>query len=156
MIDGLRDAAATCRSWGAGNGSTGHRDHISTACPGDALYGRVKAGEFTSGGTSGGGSTTPPPAAGNAPPFPLPAGHYYGPAEGPDESHSGYYSDADRDGLTTWQDRMEERGWVLTVDGLYGPETDGVATGFQQEKGLGVDGLVGAETWAAAWTEDVT
>jgi hypothetical protein len=51
---GLADAAAKCRSWGAGSAVTGHRDHTSTACPGDELYGKVKAGRY-SGGSSGGG-----------------------------------------------------------------------------------------------------
>jgi peptidoglycan hydrolase-like protein with peptidoglycan-binding domain len=156
LVRGLQDAAATCRAWGAGDGSTGHRDHIATSCPGDSLYARVQAGEFTSGGTASGGGTTPPPSGGTtAPSFPLPSGHYFGPASGPEESHSGYYNNDD-DRLRPWQQRMDARGWVITADGYYGPETESVATGFQQDKGLGVDGLIGAETWAAAWTEPVT
>lgn len=50
MVDGLRDAAARCRSWGAGWASTGHRDHFNTACPGDELYALVEAGAFTATG----------------------------------------------------------------------------------------------------------
>ena len=92
----------------------------------------------------------------DAPTYPLPTSHYYGPAEGPAQSHSGYYSQEDRDNLADWQTRMEERGWTITADGYYGPETDGVATQFQQEKGLDVDGLIGPDTWGAAWTEPVT
>ena len=38
----------------------------------------------------------------------------------------------------------------------YGPDTKRVATGFQREKGLSVDGLIGPDTWAAAWTTPVT
>ena len=53
---GLNDAAAKCRGWGAGSSMSGHRDHTSTQCPGDELYGKMKAGRY-----SGGGSTTPPP-----------------------------------------------------------------------------------------------
>lgn len=154
LIDGLQDAAVMCRDWGAGSASTGHRDHIATECPGDELYSHVQAGTFTSGG--GGTTPQPSPPAGKAPPFPLPVGHYFGPATGPDESHSGYYSDQDRMDLAHWQDRMDERGWTIAIDGLYGPETDTVATQFQQEKGLDVDGLIGSETWAAAWTKPVT
>lgn len=159
LIDGLTDAAATCRSWGAGNGSTGHRDHYSTACPGDSIYGRVTRGEFKSGGTAGGGGSSGGGSSSGgqkAPAFPLPSGHYFGPASGPNESHSGYYSTSDRTNLDTWQTQMAARGWSLSCDGLYGDETAGVARQFQQEKGLGVDSLIGTETWGAAWTEPVT
>jgi Putative peptidoglycan binding domain len=155
LIDGLQDAAAMCRDWGAGNGSCGHRDLYSTACPGDALYALVRDGAFQSGGSAP-DDTTPPPTPAGVPPFPLPPGHYFGPAEGPAESHSGYYSTTDQRNLMTWQERMSDRGWTIDVDGLYGPQTDQVATQFQQEKGLSVDGLIGAETWQAAWTEPVT
>lgn len=51
---------------------------------------------------------------------------------------------------------MSARGWTIAVDGLYGPQTDGVATSFQEEKSLEVDGLIGSETWGAAWTEPIT
>jgi hypothetical protein len=44
LLDGLRDAVQLARSWGAGPSVDGHRDHQSTACPGDALYAFVKAG----------------------------------------------------------------------------------------------------------------
>jgi Putative peptidoglycan binding domain/N-acetylmuramoyl-L-alanine amidase len=56
----------------------------------------------------------------------------------------------------TWQARMQQRGWSLAVDGVYGPVTHGVCLQFQQEKGLGADGIVGPITWAAAWTAPVT
>lgn len=156
LIRGLQDAAETCRSWGAADGSTGHRDHISTECPGDSLYGRVQAGEFTSGGTAGGGGggTTPPPA-GKAPPFPYPSSHYLGQASPPPECHSGYYA-ADAPNVADWQQRMADRGWSIGVDGQYGPESEEVARAFQADKGLGVDGLVGPSTWAAAWNAPVT
>lgn len=154
LIQGIKDAAATCRSWGAGNGSTGHRDHVSTACPGDALYSLVKQGAFTSGGSAGGGGGSSQPGT-KAPPFPLPAGHYFGPKSGPAESHSGYYNNDD-DKFRPWQAQMSARGWTITVDGYYGPQTEGVARSFQAEKGLAVDGLIGAQTWGAAWTEAIT
>jgi len=154
LIAGLQEACNLIRSWGAGNAVNGHRDHIATACPGDALYSQVLVGTFNNGAAS---TPVPPPVhTETAPTFPLPSGHYFGPAEGPAESHSGYYSQADRDDLADWQDRMAERGWSIAVDGLYGTETEGVAADFQKEKGLGVDGLIGVETWGAAWTEPVT
>jgi peptidoglycan hydrolase-like protein with peptidoglycan-binding domain len=58
--------------------------------------------------------------------------------------------------LKIWQIRMRARGWRLAADGVYGPETRGVVRAFQQEKGLAVDGLIGKQTWDAAWTSRVT
>lgn len=95
-----------------------------------------------------------PVAAEAAPPFPLPDGSYFGPESGPAESVSGYYSF--RDELAAWQTQMQARGWTITPDGYFGPETAGVATAFQTEKGLEVDGRIGPETWAAAWNLPVT
>jgi peptidoglycan hydrolase-like protein with peptidoglycan-binding domain len=55
------------------------------------------------------------------------------------------------EGLKLWQARMAVRGWDITPDGRYGDETAEVAEAFQREKGLTVDGLIGPETYAAAW-----
>lgn len=89
-----------------------------------------------------------------APPFPLPPGWYFGPRSGPRQSVSGYFGY--REALAYWQRRMKERGWQIGFDGLYGPETAGVARAFQAEKGLVIDGLIGRATWSAAWTAPVT
>lgn len=50
----IADGAAMVRSWGVGGTVKGHRDFVSTECPGDKLYGKVQSGDF-----SGSGSTTP-------------------------------------------------------------------------------------------------
>lgn len=89
-----------------------------------------------------------------APPFPLPAGAYFGPKSGPKRSVSGYYSH--REDLRRWQLQMRARGWQIEPDGLYGRQTGNVAAAFQAEKGLTVDRLIGPATWAAAWTAPVT
>lgn len=89
-----------------------------------------------------------------APPFPLPAGAYFGPKSGPKRSVSGYYSH--REDLRRWQRQMRARGWQIEPDGLYGRQTGNVAAAFQAEKGLTVDRLIGPATWAAAWTAPVT
>lgn len=92
----------------------------------------------------------------SAPAFPLSAGSYFGPKEGPSESVSGYFSH--RADLRRWQQRMIDRGWIFEhgADGLYGPETRENAVAFQREKGLAVDGLIGPQTWRAAWEAPVT
>jgi hypothetical protein len=53
---GIGDAAAMVRSWGVGGAVKGHRDFVSTECPGSKLYDKVKSGKF-----SGSGSSTPAP-----------------------------------------------------------------------------------------------
>jgi hypothetical protein len=90
----------------------------------------------------------------HAPAFPLTAGFYYGPLEGPAESISGSAATdtaAMRHGLAVWQARMQKTGAHLTVDGFYGPQTAGVARSLQTRKHLVVDGLIGPKTWRAAW-----
>lgn len=89
-----------------------------------------------------------------APAFPLPSGWYFGPKSGPKESVSGYYSH--QSDLKAWQQQMSNRGWNITVDGLYGDQTEKIARDFQTEKGLAVDGKIGPVTWAAAWTAPIT
>ena len=94
--------------------------------------------------------------------FPLAAGQYFGPEAGGPNSISGWHSH--REDLKRWQQRMKDRGWTITVDGLYGPkgattpqgETAAVAKAFQQEKGYTVDGLIGPQTWDGAWSAPVT
>jgi peptidoglycan hydrolase-like protein with peptidoglycan-binding domain len=46
---------------------------------------------------------------------------------------------------------MAFRGWRIGVDGVYGRHSEAVARRFQRNKGLLVDGIVGRQTWTAAW-----
>jgi hypothetical protein len=117
----------------------------------------------------GGGGSTPPPS-GQAPAYPLPGGCYFGPLYGPDESISCMAPngcDAQyRPYLAQWQQRMIDRGWEecfvhYGADGMYGEtievsEAGQCAIEFQSEKGLYVDGLIGPQTWDAAWTYPIT
>lgn len=146
----------------------GHRDFVATSCPGTKAYNLVKDGTFRRPAAWGGDTPTAPkptvpdakpapkptPSTAKAPTFPLPRGYYFGPKSGPSYSVSGYYSY--RADLKTWQRRMRDRGWVISVDGLYGPQTALVAKTFQAEKGLTVDSLIGPSTWKAAWEAKVT
>lgn len=113
--------------------------------------------------------TTPPPA-GTAPAYPLPAGYYFGPLDGPNESISCMAPNGSdhkyRPYLAQWQQRMIDRGWEecftrYGADGMYGEtlavsEAGQCALQFQEQKGLTVDGLIGPQTWNAAWTYPIT
>ncbi|MQY07743.1 peptidoglycan recognition protein family protein [Actinomadura macrotermitis] len=140
MLNGIRDAIDYLRDKGdAGREIKGHRDGYSTSCPGAALYAWVRKG-------------APRPGDKPAPP-PSP-----GPSAGP--KWPGRYLACPPtmrgDDVRTWQAQMRARGWDLTVDGAYGPGSQKVCRAFQAEKGLAVDGVVGPDTWRAAWTEAVT
>lgn len=47
------------------------------------------------------------------------------------------------------QRKLRALGFMLAVDGDFGPATETAVARFQQEKGVTVDGIVGAETWGA-------
>jgi len=144
--------------------SLGHRDKYPTACPGDELWGWVHAGLPVTTAAPAPAKAQPAPAKAKRdvrpPAFPLPRGWYFGPASGPRESVSGIYGpEAYRRALQRFQERMMDRGWKLPrfgADGRYGDELERVVRAFQDEKDLQVDGRIGPETWAAAWTEPVT
>ncbi len=117
-----------------------HRHLVSTECPGK-LYDYVAAGSLEPG--------TPPtwPSddgydPGGAPAYPGVLLHYP-----PTMRHSS---------ATTWQRQMRYRGWTISVDGYFGPQSQRVCLAFQQEKGLAVDGIVGPQTWFASWNAPIT
>lgn len=95
--------------------------------------------------------TAPTTTGSRAPGFPLPPGHWYGPASGGGRAHDG-----PANGLKVWQTQMRRRGWKIDADGRYGDQTGDVTEAFQREKGLRPDRLIGVATWNAAWTSAVT
>ena len=54
------------------------------------------------------------------------------------------------------QRRLSERGWVIRVDSVFGPKTEGIVRAFQREKGLDADGVIGPQTWDALWVAPIT
>ena len=46
-----------------------------------------------------------------------------------------------------WQRRMNERGFPIAADSLYGPESKNACRTFQQQQGIAADGIVGPITW---------
>lgn len=158
----------------------GHRDIVSTECPGifyDHLDDVVKLAKGMHVTVTPTGTIPTPSASGDlpagkallmaliaAPDFPLlrTADHrcYYGPRSGPMESVSGHIPNSlnpgdvqgkGADGLKDWQAQMVKRGYSLTVDGLYGDQTAGAADNLQRLAGITRDKLIGPDTFYAAF-----
>jgi len=176
MSDAMRDTAAQLVDWieekrGAQLRYLGHCDWANKLCPGPSVLAWTRAGCKPATIQTVPLDITVPTKAGEtlpaAPAYPLGkcSGHgrtsYFGPKDGPDHSVSGWYhhqTDGTRghDGLHRWQKRMAYRGWKITPDGLWGPETERVAQAFQHEAKLPAHGLVGPATWKAAWLHPIT
>ena len=60
LLTGIGEAFAYLRSQGAGPVEKGHRDFISTTCPGDELYAMVHAGKWSGAAPVSSTITTPP------------------------------------------------------------------------------------------------
>lgn len=90
------------------------------------------------------------------PKFPLPQGGFFGEPDGKGGAISGFDQPDGHPGIRLIQKQFRARGWKIDVDGRFGKETGDVVAAFQKEKRLGVDRLVGLQTWNAAWTTKVT
>jgi len=53
--------------------------------------------------------------------------------------------------VRAWQAQMNKIGYSVAADGHYGPRSADAARALQRDKGLAVDGVVGARTWAATF-----
>jgi len=62
-----------------------------------------------------------------------------------------------RPAVQQWQRQMKARGWKISADGFFGPQSASVAKRFAAEKGLSAPvGTVNGAVWAAAWSASVT
>ena len=103
----------------------GHREWApGTSCPGAELLARIP----TILALAGGGVTPPPTAC--APSWPLV------------KQSSAYAENA-----KAVQYLLRSYGYSLSVDGYFGPGTEGAVKAFQRGQGLSQDGLVGEKTW---------
>lgn len=67
----------------------------------------------------------------------------------------GYYSSTIQKGsqgsdVKKWQEYLNTQGYGLSVDGDFGTNTYNATIDYQTKNGLGVDGIVGANTWGKA------
>jgi len=134
----------------------GHRDFISTSCPGSKAYAMVKDGTFAKAAKWGKDTpSVPKPTQPTPAPAPKPkpptskAPSFPGPVllQPPVRKTRA---------AEQWQKQMRARGWTITVDGWFGPQSELVTRTFQSEKKLKRDGIVGPATWKAAWEAVVT
>lgn len=153
-----------------------HRQLGSTECPGDKLHAWV-IGSLAGHATGAKPSKPAKPAEGTRPApgpalaFPLPAGHYFGPADGPNQSVSGRHPRVfnGHDAaywLKAWGNQLGRRGWPVGEgkrylsdhgnDGRYGDEYAELAAAFQRDQGLNDDELIGRQTWNAAFRNPLT
>lgn len=56
---------------------------------------------------------------------------------------------SDGGGVYLLQECLRKAGYNVTMDGNFGPATEGAVIAFQKSKGLKVDGIVGRNTWKA-------
>jgi hypothetical protein len=57
--------------------------------------------------------------------------------------------------IRTWQECMRARNWAIDIDGIYGNQSASVCKGFQSNKSLDSDGIVGPLTWDKSWSTAV-
>ena len=53
--------------------------------------------------------------------------------------------------VRTIQQRLNDLGYAIMIDGIFGPATREVIVAFQRKKNLLGDGMVGPKTWAGLW-----
>lgn len=112
-----------------GSSVKGHKDFISTSCPGTLLYKMVKDGTFSKA------------------PITKPIGKDWPYADGT-FMREGW---ADSEGVRKVQKRLNELGYTptLSIDGDFGQKTFDAVVWFQKKKHLSPDGIVGPDTWKA-------
>jgi lysozyme len=57
--------------------------------------------------------------------------------------------------VASWQGRIARRGFTVTTDGIYGPESKAACVAFQRHAGLNPDGIVGRDTWNSTFNDEL-
>lgn len=137
----LREIRKEADARGVGPENKPHSAFKATQCPGAEITNFIK--DFKGSGTSAPAPAAPKPA----PAKPTNAAPAFSGLQRRGAKNSAVYQ---------FQAKLRDRGWKITVDGIFGPRTEEIVRQFQREKGLQVDGLVGEKTWAAIWNSPVT
>lgn len=138
LTTAMRDAIDYLRAHGAGSSIKGHRQFLSTSCPGTALYAWVR-----SGAPRPGGGGTPPPDP---------------PAPGSDWTEKLIMSlpmlqrGSTGRAVRVLQGVLCAMGPNIAIDGDYGPATERRVREEQSQYGIGVDGIAGPVTWRVLLT----
>jgi hypothetical protein len=134
QIEAFKELRAWLRDKGLASAIKGHKDFISTSCPGSILYRMVRDGSLTGAPTSPG---TPPPS-------------------GPSWTETLMQQlptvkrgDSGED-VQSVQGLLQARSHPeVSIDGDFGAKTETAVKGLQNWAGLTADGIVGPKTWAA-------
>jgi peptidoglycan hydrolase-like protein with peptidoglycan-binding domain len=120
---------------------TGHRDWVSTSCPGDHLYGRVRSGNW-GGGSSGGGGAAPAPSFAY-----WTIGDLRVPTGDPMLLRGMRGTPVLRlqEGLLAWRPGILPK---YGADGGFGAETQAAVEALQRARGISRDGVYGPESAA--------
>jgi hypothetical protein len=136
LIQGIKDAVALCRSWGAGSAVNGHRDWLATECPGSALYAMVRNGTFGTGGTKAKAAVKKAVTKARQ-----------------SVSRKPVLRQGSRGTAVKNLQRGLNRAFPaysrLSVDGIFGPATAKAVGEFQRRSRLSADRVVGVRTWGA-------
>ncbi|MEV2277886.1 N-acetylmuramoyl-L-alanine amidase [Nocardiopsis sp. NPDC049922] len=131
-------------AWLAGRGVrasvTGHRDWVSTSCPGDNLYRRVRSGDWGNGDSGDG-------------PAPAPTFSYWTVAGVRVPTGNPWLLRGMRgtpvlrlqEALLKWRPSLLPK---YGADGGFGPETEAAVKAMQRAMGISVDGVYGTESAA--------
>jgi lysozyme len=58
--------------------------------------------------------------------------------------------------VQAWQQKIVARGFTVTADGIFGPESKTACIAFQRHVGLDPDGIVGRRTWDATFDDSIS
>jgi len=131
LLHGMRDAIDYLRRNGAGSKINGHRDHLSTSCPGSALYAWVKKGAPRPG-------STPAPSPGGGSDW----------MEAMVKKLPTLKRGAKGEHVETLQGLLQARSHPeVKIDGDFGPKTEAAVKAVQKWGGTAADGIVGPKTW---------
>lgn len=134
--------------WLRYNGSNPHTSHVHISVVASGLCDDPRPWNLP---MLGGAPTPPPNRPPTIPPWPLPAGHYFGLITGPDQSHGGYYP-GERPHVEKIQRALQRKGFAPNVagwaDGIYEQPTANAVAAWQRAA------MPGTTRYGEVWSDD--